>query len=150
MMRLIILLTALLFTPSIATAEVEKPYVVSLKNSTTNVRAGPGTQYPILWVFKHKNWPVRVVSKYEYWYKIVDHEGEEGWVYKNLISGTHTVIVSGGEPVTMYRSTEMQKPMMRLAENVVVELGGCNEYLCEVIYDRRKGWVDKGRLLMIE
>lgn len=126
------------------------PRIASLKNTTTNVRAGPGTQYPILWVFKHKSWPVKIISEYQYWYKIIDNEGEEGWIYNNLISNVHTVIVSEGEPEIMYRTSEMIKPIMKLSENVILKLDKCTPYMCQVVYDKRKGWVSKNRLLMTE
>ncbi len=148
-MRVILGLLFFILTFS-AYAEDFKPKFVSLKNSTTNVRAGPGTQYPILWVFKRKGWPVKAISKYQYWYKIIDNEGETGWIYKNLISNTHTVIVSVGEPALMYHTSEADKPIMKLSSNVILRLNKCNLYLCEVAYNKRRGWVSKSRLLMVE
>jgi SH3-like domain-containing protein len=148
-MRFFIFILCLFLVPTFAWAE-SSSRIASLKNTTTNVRAGPGTQYPILWVFKHKNWPIRIISEYQSWHKITDHEGETGWIYKNLISSTHTVVVSEGDPTLMYRTSEMTKPIMKLSENVVLKFDKCTPYICQVVYDKRKGWVVKDRLLMVE
>jgi SH3-like domain-containing protein len=147
-MRLFVFIICLLTVST--TTFAEETRIVSLKNTTTNVRAGPGTQYPILWVFKRQGWPVRIISEYQYWYKVEDHEGETGWIYKNLLSNTHTVIVSEGKPVIMYVDTEMTKPVMKLSANVTLTLDRCTPYLCQVVHNRKKGWVEKTRLLMTE
>ena len=57
-------------------AEVEKgeetngklplPRFVALGSDRINARAGPGSRYPIEWVFVRKGLPVEVVAEFEY------------------------------------------------------------------------------------
>lgn len=126
------------------------PSFVSIGHNEANVRAGPGTQYPILWVYKQKGYPLEVLAKYQGWYKTRDAEGEEGWLYKTLISHKRTVMVSAGEPIKFYKYASGAKPMYLLAPRVLLTLDECTETMCEVSYKKTTGWVDKTRLLMLD
>ncbi|MBS0541279.1 MAG: hypothetical protein JSR47_21120, partial [Proteobacteria bacterium] len=55
------------------------PRFASLRSDLVNVRAGPGTRYPIEWVFKHKLMPVEIIAEYENYRKIRDWQGAGGW-----------------------------------------------------------------------
>ena len=48
------------------------PRFASLRSDEVNVRTGPGTRYPVDWVFKRKAMPVEIVAEYENWRKIRD------------------------------------------------------------------------------
>ncbi|MEC8467343.1 MAG: SH3 domain-containing protein, partial [Pseudomonadota bacterium] len=50
----------------------------SIRQNEANVRSGPGTQYPILWIYKKFGYPVEILRKYQSWYQIRDIEGETG------------------------------------------------------------------------
>lgn len=127
------------------------PRYASLKRAVTNVRAGPGTQYPILWVFKRKNWPVQIMARYQTWYKVRDMEGEEGWVYASLVSGRRTVVVdSNADPITMFRRADAERPVLRFEDGNVLGLEKCSPYMCKVKYRNYKGWVLKDTLAMVE
>ena len=56
------------------------PRFASLKSDEVNVRTGPGSRYPIDWVFKRKGMPVEIVAEFENWRKIRDWQGAGGWV----------------------------------------------------------------------
>ena len=51
------------------------PRFASLRSDEVNVRTGPGTRYPVDWVFKRKSMPVEIVAEYENWRKIRDWQG---------------------------------------------------------------------------
>src|SRR5260370_21006473 len=65
----------------------------SLRSDEVNVRTGPGSRYPVDWVFKRKGMPVEIVAEYENWRKIRDWQGASGWVYHSLLSGKRSFIV---------------------------------------------------------
>jgi SH3-like domain-containing protein len=124
------------------------PQPASLKRNEVNVRAGPGTRYPILWVFQRQGWPVQLLAKYDNWYKIRDIEGEEGWAYTGMISEVQTAVVSAGPPVVLYKDEDEEtRPIYRLGPGVVVELAGCGEQKCEASIRGSRGWVVKNRLI---
>ena len=126
------------------------PKAASLKRAEVNVRAGPGTRYPILWVFRRKGWPVKIIAKYDNWYKIRDVEGEEGWVYLGMISSKQTAIISTDTaPADMLKRVDQERVLMRLGENVIVGVEECAPTHCKVNYQGDKGWVSKARLDML-
>ncbi|MGB0720715.1 MAG: SH3 domain-containing protein, partial [Bdellovibrionales bacterium] len=69
------------------------PRFAALASNEIYVRAGPGKQYPVQWVFKKAGLPVEIVLEFDHWRKIKDYEGASGWVHKSLLSGRRTAIV---------------------------------------------------------
>ena len=49
---------------------LEVPRFVSLSSNKTNVRAGPGSRYPIKWIFQRQNLPVKIIAEFDTWRKI--------------------------------------------------------------------------------
>ena len=43
------------------------PRFVSLHSDRTNARSGPGSRYPIEWVYLQKGAPVEVIAEFELW-----------------------------------------------------------------------------------
>lgn len=64
------------------------PRFVSLKADRVNVRKGPGTDYPIAWVFERAGLPVEVVREYGIWRQIGDSDGSQGWGASEPAVGT--------------------------------------------------------------
>ena len=117
------------------------PRFVSLSSDEVNVRAGPGTRYPIKWVFVREGWPVEVIEEYEFWRQIRDIEGSIGWVHRNLISSRRTLIVTG-ETRAMYEDSDENSSVVLLAEpGVLGKLDECDGRWCEVDIAGISGWL---------
>ena len=56
---------------NILSAEKNNYYLI-LKNNKVNVRYGPGFDYPIKFIYKKKNLPIRVIDKKENFRRIID------------------------------------------------------------------------------
>lgn len=151
-LSLIVLLMLALAPAAHATdaPEAFTPFYGSLKAEEVNVRAGPGTQYPILWVYKQRGYPVQAIAAYDNWYKIQDPEGEEGWIYQTFFSRQRTVIISPGEPVTLTKGPSGQHALLRLEQGVIAELRQCEATVCRVELNNYKGWLPRARLLMAD
>ena len=70
-----ILFFALSFT-NILSAN-EKNYYLILKNNEVNVRYGPGFDYPVKYVYKKKNLPIKIIDKKENFRKIIDFKKKQ-------------------------------------------------------------------------
>ena len=68
------------------------PRFASLRADEANVRAGPGTRYPIEWVFRRKGMPVEIVAEFENYRKIKDWQGASGWVHQSLLTPCQSLI----------------------------------------------------------
>jgi SH3-like domain-containing protein len=113
----------------------------SLKSAEVNVRTGPGTRYPILWVFQRSQMPVQIVAEYEHWRKIRDFEGTEGWVHKAMVSGTRTAIVIQDGFTMRTSASEQSPPVARLSPTVVGTIETCENSWCLMQVKSFKGWV---------
>ncbi len=51
-----------------------------LKNDKVNVRYGPSFDYPIKYIYKKINLPVKVIDKKENFRRIIDNKKNGGWI----------------------------------------------------------------------
>lgn len=126
------------------------PRYVSFGVQEVNMRSGPGTRYPIKWVYGRKSLPVRVEAEFDIWRKVRDHDGETGWVHGSLLSGRRTVLIVG-EPATRTQ-TLRHKPdatsagVLRAEDGVIAELLVCEKGWCRLRLEGKKGWVPRSGL----
>lgn len=113
----------------------------SLRYNRVNVRVGPGNQYPVKFVFVRRGVPVRVVATYGYWDKIVDMNGDEGWVDRALLSSVATAIITS--PVVNMYSEQDHHIVAKLAKGYVVVVDHCGARSCQVHASSYQGIVDR-------
>lgn len=117
------------------------PRYVSLAKDTVNVRTGPDGKYPILWVFKKTNLPVKVIAEYKDWRKIVDSEGASGWIWGPLLSSKRMALIITEQQALLKNPTE-DAPTALIAEaGVVGKINRCKEGWCELNINGFKGWL---------
>ena len=123
------------------------PRFVSLKNAETNVRTGPGTRYPIHWVYRREGMPVEVIEEYDLWRKIRDAEGTAGWVHKAMLEGKRNAMIIGKEPqMVRIDSNSKSKAILKAEPNVIVQMLECEPEWCRMQISGRKGWIEKKNL----
>ncbi|HET8727322.1 MAG TPA: SH3 domain-containing protein [Alphaproteobacteria bacterium] len=81
--------------PASADSGLPVPRFVTLGSDEINVRTGPGSRYPVDWVFVRRNLPVEIVAEFDTWRRIRDVEGTEGWVHQAMLSGRRSLVVTG-------------------------------------------------------
>ena len=59
------------------------------------MRTGPSTEFPVKWVYKRQNMPVKVVAVHSVWRKVEDPDGDQGWMHVRLLSPKRTAVVVG-------------------------------------------------------
>lgn len=149
--KLVALFTFLFSISSVAAMaqDREVPYWATIRASATelNMRVGPSSDYPIVWIYKRPGLPMKVVRTYESWRLVRDLEGAEGWVASRLLSPERGAIVVGKFPAEMRdERSDMSKLRWRAAPGVVGRLGNCEEGWCEFAVGKRKGWVRQNHL----
>jgi len=138
------LLLAAILSPAFAG---EVPRFVSLRADEINVRAGPGVQYPIAWVFVRRGLPVEVVAEFELWRKVRDRDGAEGWVHRSLLSGKRSVVVRGKTIGVLFKDAGSNSvPVARVEPGVVADIVKCAEGWCRVEVAGIRGWIERSRL----
>lgn len=121
----------------------EVNYFASLRSNETNVRSGPGANYPIKFSFKMRNVPVKVVSEYDNWYEIEDFEGTKGWVMQSLITKKrHLMTYNNKKIIQMFSKKDATSRVIFNLENFIIsEYLGCENSWCQVKINDKKGWV---------
>ncbi|MBP7709478.1 MAG: SH3 domain-containing protein [Rickettsiales bacterium] len=143
---LIFLIFSLLSTPALASRAItEVNYFASLRAAETNVRAGPGQNYPIKFTFKLRGLPVRVINEYDNWNEIEDFEGQTGWVTQSLLTKKRTLLVQTKNSFINMHSKNNAKSriIFRLENNVVGDYLKCSESWCGIKVAGKKGWVQR-------
>lgn len=141
-----IIVLCLIAAPALAAggSGLPLPRFVTLKSDETNVRTGPGTRYPIQWVYHRAGMPVEITEEYDFWRKIRDIEGTTGWVHKTLLDGRRGVIISGKEPRIIRRDADVEaKPILKVEPMVTARVMECKPDWCRIQVEGRKGWIEK-------
>ena len=66
--------------------------MVSIRGSTVNMRAGPGTDSEVLWELQ-RGYPLQVVRRQGDWLEVRDFEDDRGWVARSLVSRIPHMVV---------------------------------------------------------
>ncbi len=122
------------------------PRFVSLdrRRLEANVRFGPGKQYPINWVFTRPGVPLEIVAEFDNWRKIKDHEGAEGWVAAQLLSGRRTIMIQGVTRDLRRTADNRARVLLRAEPGVIGDLLECGETWCRVEIEGQRGWLQRG------
>lgn len=142
------LLAALALAPAAAGAEAATSRFVSLRASEVNLRAGPGDQYPVAWVYRRPGLPLEVIAEFDVWRRVRDWQGEEGWVHSNMLSTRRTVIiVSKLQPLR--EKPNGSSPAVAQAEaGVIGRLLRCpaDSGWCRIEVNGLRGWAPRSHI----
>jgi SH3-like domain-containing protein len=149
---LIMVSVVLLLAVSSSYALPSKTYYASIRASEANVRTGPSSRYPIQCVYLKRNWPVKVLASFEQWRKIIDIDGEEGWIHDVLLTTSQRYgIVTGKEIVKAYRlPIPTAAATVMFEQGVIVAITQCQEQWCKVEASGHEGWLERKHLWGVE
>lgn len=139
------------------------PRFVSLKAQPVNMRKGPGTQYPTVWVMRRVGMPLEIIREFQGWRQVRDMEGATGWILGSLLSGRRTAVV---QPWDRAKPTETAQSgagsavlidllktrnasagvLAKLEAGTQVQLRRCDGQWCEVVLQEFRGFVEQWRL----
>jgi len=122
------------------------PRFVSLKSDEVNLRTGPGTRYPIDWIYRRRGLPVEVVDEFEDWRRVRDHDGTLGWVHRFMLTSRRTVVIVGGTR-TLRREPAASAPGLAYLEaGVVANLKDCEAAWCRIEAQGFDGWIHRSEV----
>ena len=127
--------------PASAQSDPELPYWASISVDEARMRKGPSPDVPVLWEYRRKDLPVKVIARQENWRRIEDPDGTRGWMAARLLSRTRTAIVTG-ETRPMREEPSATAPVAYRAEpGVVGRISDCKDGWCRLDVKGRKGWI---------
>ncbi len=121
------------------------PRMVSLKNSLTYMRTGPGKEFPVKFELKQKGYPLQVVAEFNNWRKVVTYNKTSGWVHTQLLSSQRTGLITKTTFLKKIPSNSSNS-LAKLLPNLLINIKKCKKKWCKVeIVKKNKfiGWVQK-------
>ena len=118
----------------------ENNYYLILKNNKVNVRYGPGFDYPIKFVYKKKNLPIRVIDKKENFRRIIDFKNNSGWIHTSQLKKGEAFILL--EDQTLFtKPTKYSKPILKISKGRLLLVKKCKAKWCKIKTEKYIGWL---------
>lgn len=125
------------------------PRFVSLKSGRVNSRIGPGTNYPVDWLYLKPGLPMEIIQEYDNWRRVRDADGAEGWINQALLSGKRTGIVApwqkgkDGQVGLLAEPDPHAAPVALIEPGVIGTIKLCNGSWCEMNFAGHEGWLSQ-------
>ena len=126
------------------------PRFAALRAEKVYLRAGPGPDFPIQWVFVRRGLPVEILASFDIYRKIRDSEGTVGWVNQQLLSSRRTVLVAGEIRELHGDPNPTSEVVARLEPGVIASVSKCDPTWCEVKAGGYKGWLKRAEVWGLE
>ena len=127
------------FTISIPSAK-ENNYYLILKNNKVNVRYGPGFDYPIKFIYKKKNLPIRVIDKIENFRRIIDFKNNSGWIHTSQLKKSEAFILLENQ-ILFTKPTKNSKPILKISKGRLLLVKKCKAKWCKIKTEKYIGWL---------
>lgn len=127
--------------PAAAQSDPKLPYWASINVDEARMRKGPSPDVPVIWEYRRKDLPVKVVARHENWRKIEDPDGAQGWMAARLLSRTRTAIVTGEVRPMRAEPSESAAISYRAEPGVVGRITECADGWCRFDVKGRRGWI---------
>ena len=134
---IILLLFQLIIYQDSSYAQIGQTSWGSLKYKKTYLRTGPSKENKVLWTYKKKGLPLRIMRKRSDWYYVEMADKEKGWVNSSQVSTKRTIIViaEGLIPLRENPSTN-SRIIAKVEKNAIGDLLKCERVICEIdFYD---------------
>ncbi len=143
-MQLIFKILILTFFTS-NTISVENEKFLMLKNDKVNVRYGPSFDYPIKYIYKKLNLPLKVIDKKENFRRIIDNKKNSGWIHISQLKQSRSFITVSSK-ILFKKPTKFSKPLAKIETGRLLIVKKCEKNWCLVETKKFKGWVDEENL----
>ena len=121
------------------------PRVVSLKNSLTYMRSGPGKKYPVIFEIRQKGYPLKIIAEFNNWRKVVTSDKLTGWIHTQLLSSFRTGIIL--DTILLKKTpSDKSKVTAKLLPKLIVNIIRCDLKWCKIEIVKEKtysGWIKK-------
>jgi SH3-like domain-containing protein len=134
-------LTAVVGSAAAQSDPVKLPYWASISVDEARMRKGPSPDVPVIWEYRRKDLPVKVVARFETWRKIEDPDGTQGWMAARLLSRTRTAIVTGEIRPMREAASPSAAVAYRAEPGVVGRITECADGWCRFDVKGRSGWI---------
>jgi SH3-like domain-containing protein len=121
---------------------------MSLRFDDVNLRVGPGTRYPIDWVYHRRDLPVEILRELEDWRLVQDQDNVRGWVRAPALSPRRSVAVRDADQTLRAKPDDNADAVAILKPGVIARLRACaaGAAWCEVEASTYRGWLKRSAI----
>ena len=120
----------------------EKKIFFMLKNNKVNVRYGPSFDYPIKYIYKKVQLPVKLIDKKENFRRIIDHKKNSGWIHISQLRKSKSLITTSAK-ILFKKPTKYSKPLAKIEKGRLLIVNKCVKNWCNIKTNKFSGWIDK-------
>ena len=113
---------------------------LSLKKNKVNVRYGPSLDFPIKYVYKKINLPIKQIDKKENWRRIIDIKNNSGWIHWSQLKKINSVIASD-EKILFKKPSLFSKPIAKIKKGRLLVVQKCEINWCKIKSEKFRGWI---------
>ena len=139
----IILLIIFIFFQVSSFANEQK--FLSLKKNKVNVRYGPSFDFPIKYIYKKINLPIKQIDKKENFRRIIDYKKNSGWIHVSQLKKVNSVITEENK-ILFKKPSIFSKPIANIKKGRLLLIKRCEDKWCKVKTEIFEGWVNKKNL----
>ena len=144
-MRIIFYIIIIIFSfINILSAEKSNYYLI-LKNNKVNVRYGPGFDYPIKFIYKKKNLPIKVIDKKENFRRVIDFKNNSGWIHTSQLKKGEAFILLEDQ-ILFTRPTKYSKPILKINKGRLLIVKKCKKNWCKIKTEDYLGWLEINKI----
>ncbi len=116
---------------------------LSLKKNKVNVRYGPGFEYPIKYIYKKINLPIKQIDKKENFRRIIDLKNNGGWIHVSQLKRSNSIIPLD-DKILFKKPTNFSKPLAKIEKGKVLIIQKCDGNWCKIKLKKNRR-LDKSR-----
>ena len=124
---------------SIFVVNAEEKFL-SLKKNKTNVRYGPGLDYPIKYIYRKINLTVKQIDKKENWRRVIFLDNNSGWIHRSQLKTSNSVITLE-KKILFKKPSNFSMPVARLEKGRLLVIKKCNRDWCKIKTNEYTGWI---------
>ena len=134
--KILIIFFVLFFSTTINAEEI----FLSLKKNKVNVRYGPSFEFPVKYVYKKINLPIKQIDKKENWRRIIDLKNNSGWIHRSQLKQSISIICLK-DKILFEKPTKFSKPLVKIKKGRLLVILKCEENWCKIETQNFKGWI---------
>jgi len=124
---------------------VSEEIFLSLKKNKVNVRYGPSFDFPIKYVYKKINLPIKQIDKKDNFRRIIDFKNNSGWIHVSQLKKTNSIIPLKDE-ILFAKPSTFSKPLAKVQKGRVLVIQKCKGYWCKVKTEDIVGWIESNNI----
>ena len=114
---------------------------LSLKKNKTNVRYGPSLDYPIKYIYRKVNLPVKQIDKKENWRRVIFLDNNSGWIHLSQLKPSNSIIAIK-EKILFKKPSNLSEPLARLEKGRLLVIKKCKDKWCNIATNDYTGWIN--------